>query len=79
MTSLISKTQILKHDAKIRLQYKRKVSEKFENDTENARYAKRCKTKRSETKQNEAKILIIYFANRSENHVKRTAFRFHFA
>jgi hypothetical protein len=41
MTSLISKKRILKHNAKIWLQYKRKGSEKFENDTENASYAKR--------------------------------------
>jgi superfamily I DNA and RNA helicase len=37
-----------------------------------ASYAKR-------TKWNEAKILFICFANWSENHVKRTVFRFHFA
>jgi hypothetical protein len=43
------------------------------NDTENANYAKRCETKR-----NAVKILFIFFANWSENHAKRTVFRFHF-
>jgi hypothetical protein len=31
------------------------------------------------TKRNEAKFLAICFANRSKNHAKQTAFRFHFA
>jgi hypothetical protein len=62
MTSLISKKRMLKHDAKIRFQYKRKGSEKFENYTENASYAKRSeKTKRNKAKLSEN--FVYFFAN----------------
>jgi hypothetical protein len=72
MTSLISKKLILKHDAKIRLQYKRKGSEKYEN--ENASYTKRCE--KNEAKQSEMKRNFCLFVSQTEAKIMRNGLRF---
>jgi hypothetical protein len=75
MTNLISKKKrILKHNAKIRLQYKQKGSEKFKNDTENASYAKRCK--KNEAKQSEMKRKFCLFVSQTEAKIMRNGLCF---
>jgi hypothetical protein len=47
------------------------TSEKFENDTENASYAKKCETKRSETKRK-----FCLFVLQTEAKIMRNGLRF---
>jgi hypothetical protein len=72
MASLKSKKRILKHNAKIRLQYKRKGSEKFENDTENTLR----KEAKKEAKQSEMQRKFCLFVSQTEAKIMRNGLCF---
>jgi hypothetical protein len=78
MTSLISKktnfNKRCENSAPIQAKRKRKGSEKFENDTENASYAKRYE--KNEVKQSEMKRNFCLFVSQTEAKIMQNGLRF---